>query len=163
MWATAHGIRQQVPPSPLSPAKLCYAATSIIACPTHQYPRIATLMRNIQAAPTQEYFQSQLYALKDARNIAQVDLKNHPMIFRHATLPTFSALAQSPDHSFRRLCGHLPVATFQHIPEETATPTLVFGRPPTLPADVLRSIHSSFEEDLHRFYLLQTQKTTRHV
>ena len=46
-----------------------------------------------------------------------------------------------------------PVAKLGFCPFE-----LVFGRPPTLPADVLRSNPSLFEEDLHRFNLLQTKR-----
>ena len=46
-----------------------------------------------------------------------------------------------------------PVAGIGFCPFE-----LVFGRPPTLPADILRANPSLFEEDFHRFNLLQTKR-----
>ena len=139
MCAAAYVILYRINPSPLSPDKLRHAATSIVSRQTYQYPRFATLLRNIQAAPTQEYLQSQLYTLKDARTTAQEALKDHPMTFTHSTRGTFPASAVSPYHASRRVIGHFPVATFQHIPVVTANPphqlnvktlfTLVVGDP----------------------------------
>ena len=139
MWAAAYGIRQKVATSPLSPDKQRHAATSLVTRQTYQYPRFATLLRNIQAAPTQEYLHSQLYTLKDARMTAQEELKDHPMTFTHPTLGTFPASAVSPYHASRRVIGHFPIANFQHIPVVTANPphqlnvktlfTLVVGDP----------------------------------
>ena len=114
MWAAPYHLPQSDQPA-WSYERQREEVTTILPSSSYTYPRFVHLIRNIQASPTQTYFQRAYETYRMARLNIQAPDYTTQQCFTDQRPNDIPGRAVSPYHASRRIQGQLPVASFQQV------------------------------------------------